>query len=58
MRRASTISLTRASTHARRARADHDAGAEDWRGWVLHVADGDGEEIFTLLFAALLGKPH
>ena len=33
-------------------------GPEDWRGWVLHVADADGEEIFTLPFAALLGKPH
>jgi len=31
---------------------------EDWRGWVLHVSDKDGEEIFTLPFASLLGKPH
>ena len=33
-------------------------GAEDWRDWVLHVSEADGEEIFTLPFAALLGKPH
>jgi hypothetical protein len=31
---------------------------EDWRGWVLHVSDKDGEEIFTVPFASLLGKPH
>jgi hypothetical protein len=31
---------------------------EDWRGWVLHVSDKNGEEIFNLPFASLLGKPH
>jgi hypothetical protein len=31
---------------------------EDWRGWVPHVSDKDGEEIFTVPFASLLGKPH
>jgi len=30
----------------------------DWRGWVLHVSDKDGEEIFTVPFASLLGKAH
>jgi len=33
-------------------------GAEDWRSWVLHVADEFGEEIFALPFASVLGKPH
>jgi hypothetical protein len=33
-------------------------GAEDWRGWVLHVSDDLGEEMFDLPFATLLGKPH
>jgi hypothetical protein len=33
-------------------------GEEDWRGWVLHVSDGDGEEIFSLPFASMIGKPH
>jgi hypothetical protein len=33
-------------------------GPEDWRGWVLHVSDDDGEEIFDLPFASVLGKPH
>jgi hypothetical protein len=32
-------------------------GAEDWRGWVLHVSD-EIDEIFCLPFASLLGKPH
>jgi hypothetical protein len=30
----------------------------DWRGWVLHVSNRDGEEIFNVPFASLLGKPH
>jgi hypothetical protein len=33
-------------------------GAEDWRGWVLHVSDDLGDEIFSVPFAAVLGKPH
>jgi hypothetical protein len=32
-------------------------GPEDWRGWVLHVSDDDGEEIFCVPFASVLGKP-
>ena len=31
---------------------------EDWRGWVLHVSDEAGEEIFVLPFASVIGKPH
>ena len=33
-------------------------GPEDWRGWVLHVSDEIGEEIFSIPFASVLGKPH
>jgi uncharacterized protein DUF6894 len=33
-------------------------GPEDWRDWILHVSDEDGEEVFALRFASLLGKPH
>jgi hypothetical protein len=33
-------------------------GPEDWRSWVLHVSDSEGEEIFEMPFASLLGKPH
>ena len=32
--------------------------AEDWRGWVLHVTDHHGDEIFEVPFAAVLGKLH
>jgi hypothetical protein len=32
--------------------------AEDWRGWTLHVTDDEGDEIFELPFASMLGKPH
>ena len=31
---------------------------EDWRGWVLHVSDELGEEIFIVPFASMLGKLH
>lgn len=31
---------------------------EDWRDWVLHVTDQDGEEIFDVPFASMLGRPH
>jgi hypothetical protein len=32
--------------------------AEDWRGWILHVTDNDGDEIFDVPFATVLGKLH
>jgi hypothetical protein len=31
---------------------------EDWRGWVLHVSDELGEEVFALPFASVLGKAN
>jgi hypothetical protein len=31
---------------------------EDWRGWVLHVNDDLGEELFVVPFAFVLGKLH
>jgi hypothetical protein len=31
---------------------------EDWRGWVLHASDDQGDEIFVVPFASVLGKPH
>jgi hypothetical protein len=31
---------------------------EDWRGWVLHVNDDLGDELFVVPFAFMLGKPH
>jgi len=32
--------------------------AEDWRSWVLHVTDDDGDEIFDVPFGTVLGKAH
>jgi uncharacterized protein DUF6894 len=32
--------------------------AKDCRGWVLHVSDDLGIEIFVVPFAFLLDKPH
>lgn len=31
---------------------------EDWRGWVLHVNDDLGDELFLVPFVFVLGKPH
>lgn len=31
---------------------------EDWRGWVLHVSDDRGEDLFVVPFASALNKPH
>jgi hypothetical protein len=31
---------------------------EDWRDWVLHVSDDQGDELFLVPFAFVLGKPH
>jgi len=33
-------------------------GPVDWRNWTLHVNDEDGEEIFVMPFAYILGRPH
>jgi hypothetical protein len=31
---------------------------KDWRDWVLHVSDDQGDELFVLPFTFVLGKPH
>jgi hypothetical protein len=31
---------------------------EDWRDWVLHVSDEQGDELFVVPFVFVLGKPH
>ncbi len=33
-------------------------GPEDWRRWALSVSDAEGEELFLIPFAALLGRPN
>ncbi|MGY3534481.1 DUF6894 family protein [Bradyrhizobium sp. USDA 4452] len=32
--------------------------SEDWRGWVLHVCDDLGDDVFVMPFSVVLGKPH
>jgi hypothetical protein len=34
------------------------ATVEDWRAWVLHVTDDNGEEIFSVPFTSQLGEAH
>lgn len=34
------------------------SGAEDWRDWMVHVSDEEGEELFLLPFSTVLGRPH
>ena len=31
---------------------------EDWRDWVMHVSDEEGEEVLEVAFSSLLGRPH
>ena len=31
---------------------------EDWRDWVLHVSDDQGDELFVVPFTFVLAKPH
>jgi hypothetical protein len=30
---------------------------KDWRGWVLHVSDDLGDELFAVPFVFVLGRP-
>jgi hypothetical protein len=31
---------------------------EDWRDWILHVSDDQGDELFVVPFVFVLGTPH
>ena len=31
---------------------------EDWRDWILHVSDDNGDELFVVPFVFVLGRPH
>ena len=31
---------------------------DDWRDWVLHVSDDQGDELFVVPFTFVLDKPH
>ena len=32
--------------------------ADDWRAWTLHVSDENGDELFVMPFAYVIGKAH
>jgi hypothetical protein len=31
---------------------------DDWRAWTMHVSDENGDDLFLLPFAYVLGRPH
>jgi hypothetical protein len=31
---------------------------EDWRNWILHVSDDLGDEVLTVPFDSVVGRPH
>jgi hypothetical protein len=33
-------------------------GPDDWRAWSLHASDEEGEELFLMPFACVLGRLH
>jgi hypothetical protein len=56
-RGAAVLDLAEARDHAARVVQSMIAArtSDDWRQWVLHIADDLGEEIFSLSFASVLG---
>ena len=52
--------LTEARDHATRVVKSftNERSVGDWRDWVMHVSDDQGDELFVLPFAFVLGKPH
>ena len=52
--------LTEARDHATRVVQSftNERSLEDWRDWVLHVSDDQGDELLVVPFTFVLGKPH
>ena len=52
--------LAEARDHATRVVQSftNERSLEDWRDWVLHVSDDQGDELFVVPFTFVLGKPH
>jgi hypothetical protein len=52
--------LAEARDHATRVVQSftNERSLEDWRDWVLHVSDDQGDELFVVPFAFVLGKPN
>jgi len=57
-RGAAVVNLAEARDHAARVMRSliSAESCEDWREWVVHVADDLGEEIFAVPFASMLGR--
>lgn len=52
--------LVEARDHATRVvqSVTNERSLEDWRDWVVHVSDDQGDELFVVPFTFVLGKPH
>jgi hypothetical protein len=52
--------LAEARDHATRLVQSYtnECSLEDWRDWVLHVSDDQGDELFVVPFTFVLGKLH
>ena len=52
--------LAEAHDHATRVvqSLTNELSLEDWRDWVLHVSDDQGDELFVVLFTFVLGEPN
>ena len=52
--------LAEARDHATRVVQSliQEGSPEDWRDWVLHVSDDQGDELFVVPFTFVLGKSH
>lgn len=52
--------LAEARDHATRVVQSYtnERSLEDWRDWVLHVSDDQGDELFIVPFTFVLGKPN
>ena len=54
------VDLTDARDHATRVvqSVTNERSLEDWRDWMLHVSDDQGDELFVVPFTFVLGKPN
>ena len=52
--------LAEARDHATRVVRSliNELSLEDWRDWVMHVSDDQGDELFVVPFTFVLGKPN
>ena len=53
------VDITEARDHATRVVQSftNERRLEDWRDWVLHVSDDQGDQLFVVPFAFVLGEP-